>query len=284
MSLDQVDVDRIGENQQLIEKEMSFLDHLEELRWHIMRSLGAIAITGILIFVFHKFFFDAVIFGPTQSDFISYRLFCEASHGLGLGDSMCFEFEDYQLQAIKFAETFITTIKVSFIMGFVFAFPFVFWEVWSFIKPGLYPKEQKAARGIVFVCSVLFILGVLFGYFIIAPFATNFLMNFTLPGVDNSPTLQSYTGFLVMFTLPTGLVFELPIVVYFLSKVGLVTPQAMRKYRKHSIIGILLLAAVITPPDVITQFLIGIPLFILYEISIFVSARANKQYETELGD
>lgn len=284
MPLDQVDVDRIGENQQLMEKEMSFLDHLEELRWHIMRSLGAIAITGILIFVFHTFFFDAVIFGPTQSDFISYRLFCEASHGLGLGDSMCFEFEDYKLQAIKFAETFITTIKVSFIMGFVFAFPYVFWEVWSFIKPGLYPKEQKAARGIVFVCSVLFILGVLFGYFIIAPFATNFLMNFTLPGVDNSPTLQSYTGFLVMFTLPTGLVFELPIVVYFLSKVGLVTPQAMRKYRKHSIIGILLLAAVITPPDVITQFLIGIPLFILYELSIFVSARANKQYEAELED
>lgn len=284
MPLDQVDVDRIDENQQLIEKEMSFLDHLEELRWHIMRSLGAIAIVGILIFVFHNFFFDAVIFGPTQSDFISYRLFCEASHGLGLGDSMCFEFEDYKLQAIKFAETFITTIKVSFIMGFVFAFPYVFWEVWSFIKPGLYPKEQKAARGIVFVCSFLFILGVMFGYFIIAPFATNFLMNFTLPGVDNSPTLQSYTGFLVMFTLPTGLVFELPIVVYFLSKVGLVTPQAMRKYRKHSIIGILLLAAIITPPDVITQFLIGIPLFILYEISIFVSARANKKYEAELED
>lgn len=284
MPLDQVDVDRIDEQQQIMEKEMSFLDHLEELRWHIMRSLGAIAIVGILLFLFRAYFYDNVVFGPIQSDFISYKVFCNASHALGLGDSMCFEFKDYNLQAIYFAEQFINAIKVCFIMGFVFAFPYVFWEVWAFIKPGLYPKERKAARGIVFVCSFLFILGVLFGYFIIAPFATNFLMNFTLPGVQNSPTLQSYTGFLVMFTLPTGFVFELPIVVYFLSKVGLVTPQAMRKYRKHSIIGILLLAAVITPPDVITQFLIGIPLFILYELSIFVSARANKQYEAELDD
>jgi len=284
MPLDQLDVDRIEEQQQIMEKEMSFLDHLEELRWHIMRSLGAIAIVGIVIFIFHKFFFDAVILGPTQSDFISYKVFCSLSQSLGLGDSLCFTFEDYDLQAIRFAETFITTIKVSFIMGFVFAFPYVFREVWNFIKPGLYPKERKAARGIVFVCSFLFITGVLFGYFVIAPFATNFLMNFTLPGVDNSPTLESYVGFLVMFTLPTGIVFELPIVVYFLSKVGLVTPDAMRKYRRHSVIGILLLAAIITPPDVITQFLIGVPLFFLYEVSIFVSARANKKYEAELDD
>ncbi|MEZ5041792.1 MAG: twin-arginine translocase subunit TatC [Saprospiraceae bacterium] len=284
MPLDQMDVDRLGEGEKEGEKEMSFLDHLEELRWHIIRSIGVIAALGILIFVFNKFFFDAVIFGPTRSDFISYKMFCKLSHALGMGTTMCFEFEDYKLQAIQFAETFITTIKVSFILGFIFSFPYVFWEIWTFVKPGLYPKERNAARGIVFVCSFLFLVGVLFGYFIIAPFATNFLMTFTLPGVDNSPTLQSYIGFLVMFTLPTGLVFELPIVVYFLSKVGLVTPASMRQYRRHSIIGILILAAVITPPDVITQFLIGIPLYVLYELSIFVSARANKAYEAELDD
>ncbi|MCL4110252.1 UNVERIFIED_CONTAM: hypothetical protein GTU68_030636 [Idotea baltica] len=173
-------------------------------------------------------------------------------------------------------EQFLVHIKTSAILGFICAFPYVFWEVWKFIKPGLYKKEQKHARGIVFTCSILFMMGVVFGYFVIAPFALNFLGNYTVgTSVSNSTSLASYVSYMTMFTLPTGIVFELPVVVYFLSKVGLVTPEFMKKYRKHSIVFILVLAAIITPPDIVTQFLIGIPVYILYEISIVISKRVQ---------
>jgi sec-independent protein translocase protein TatC len=266
MALDQVDVDKLGE-----EKEMTFLDHLEELRWHIIRALGVTVLVGIVFFIFHKFLFDTVIFGPTKPDFLTYRVICSIS------EYMCFTPPEFVKQAIGFGESFIISIKVSFVMGFIAAFPYVFWEIWRFVKPGLYPKEQKASRGIVFVCSFLFLLGVLFGYYIIAPFATNFLMGYTIPGVQNIPTLSSFINYMLMFTAPAGLIFELPIVVYFLARVGLVTAEFMRKYRRHSMILILVLAALVTPPDVITQFLIGIPLFGLYEISILIAKRVEKQ-------
>lgn len=290
MPLDQVDVDKKDmknkkkkKKEEQEGKEMSFLDHLEELRWHIIRSLSVIVVLGIVLFLLQDQLFETVIFGPTHDDFFSYRAICSFSNMIGLGDAMCFTPPEFEKIAIGFGETFIMSIKVSFVMGFIIAFPYVFWEAWSFIKPGLYAKERKAARGVVAVCSFLFLAGVLFGYFVISPFAVNFLAGYTLPGVQNSPTLSSFINYMIMFTAPAGLIFELPIVVYFLSKVGLVTPEVMRKYRRHAIIGTLLLAAVITPPDVVTQFLIGIPLFILYEMSIFVSARVQKQYEAEFN-
>lgn len=267
------------------ETEMSFLEHLEELRWHIIRALIAIAVTGIVLFLFQDFYFNRVILGPAQNDFISYRLFCQLSEVLHLGDSLCMTLPEFQVQAVIFAEQFITAIKMCFIGGFVVAFPYVFYEIWTFVAPGLYPKERQLTRGVVLICSLLFLLGISFGFFIIAPFATNFLMGYNVSEtVSNNPTLSSFVLYMVMFTLPAGIVFELPIVVYFLSRLGLVTPAAMRQYRKHSIIGILILASVLTPPDVVTQFLIGIPLYILYELSIIVSARASKQYQAELED
>ncbi len=261
------------------EKEMSFLDHLEELRWHIIRSLIAIAGVGIVLYLFHKSLFDYVIFGPTHDNFISYGAFCELSQFIGLGETMCFQPPKFEKIAVGFAETFITSIKVCFIGGFIVAFPYVFYEIWNFIRPGLYPEERKATRGVVAICSFLFLLGVCFGYFVIAPFAVNFLGGYTLPGVQNSPTIQSFIKYMVMFTLPAGLIFELPIVVYFLSKIGLVTAEGMRNYRKHSFIGILMLAAILTPPDVVTQFLIGIPLYILYEASILIAKRVEREEE-----
>ena len=265
-------------------KEMSFLDHLEELRWHIIKSLIAIVVLGITVFLFQDWFFDNVVFGPTKPDFISYRLICDLSQLIGLGETMCFTPPTFKTQAIGFGESFITSIKVSFIAGFILSFPYVFWEIWKFISPGLYKKEKRATRGIVLICSILFLIGVLFGYFVIAPFAVNFLAGYQIPGVENSPTLNSFITYMVMFTAPAGLIFELPIVVYFLSKIGLLTPKIMRTYRRHAIIGILILAALITPPDVVTQFLIGIPLFILYEISIFVSAKVEADQEKEDED
>jgi sec-independent protein translocase protein TatC len=279
MPLDQIDVDRIGEEAE--GKEMSFLDHLEELRWHILRSLAAITVVGIVLFLFKNWLFERVVFGPTHDDFISYRIICNLSNQIGLGDSMCFSPPTFEKIAIGFAESFIISIKVAFVAGFLAAFPYVFYEIWSFIKPGLYKKERSVTRGIVFICSALFLLGVLFGYYVIAPFAINFLAGYYIPGVTNSPTLSSFITYMIMFTAPAGLIFELPIVVYFLSKVGLITPEVMKKYRRHAIVAILLLAALITPPDVVTQFLIGIPLFFLYEISIIVSGRVVKREEAK---
>ena len=280
MPLDQIDVDAI--DQDLDDgNEMSFLDHLEELRWHILRSLAAITITGIVLFIFGGWLFDVVIFGPTHDTFISYRVICNLSEQLGLGDSMCFGPPEFNPISVGVAENFIMSIKVSFILGFFVAFPYVFYQIWSFVRPGLYKNERIATRGIVAICSFLFILGVLFGYYIISPFAINFLVGYTIPGVTNSPTLSSFVTYMIMFTAPAGLIFELPIVVYFLSKVGLLTPDVMRTYRRHAVVAVLILAALITPPDVVTQFLIGIPLFILYEISIFVSRSVVRKEEAK---
>ncbi|TXB67568.1 twin-arginine translocase subunit TatC [Phaeodactylibacter luteus] len=277
MPLDQIDVDRLGPEPQ--EQEMTFLEHLEELRWHIIRSLIAVVGLGIVLFLFQGWLFDTVIFGPTKADFFSYRFICNLSNSMGLGDVMCFTPPDFPKIATGFGEPFIMAIKVCFVMGLIIAFPYVLWEFWTFIKPGLYAKERRAARGMVGICSGLFIMGVLFGYYIISPFAVNFLAGYEIPGVQNTPTMSSFINYMIMFTAPAGLIFELPIIVYFLSKVGLVTPEGMKKYRRHSIIGVLVLAAMITPPDVVTQFLIGIPLYVLYEVSILVSARVNRENE-----
>lgn len=287
MALDQVDVEqyewRDGELQPKEGAEMSFMDHLEELRWHIIRSLVAISVAGIVLFIFHEWYFNKIILGPASNDFFSYGWFCKISNNLGAGEALCMTLPEFKIQAVNFAEQFITTIKLCFVGGFVLAFPYIFYEIWKFVAPGLYDTERKATRGIVFICSILFLMGVLFGFFIIAPFATNFLMGFTASEtVSNNPTLSSFVLYMVMFTLPAGLIFELPIVVYFLAKLGIVTPEGMRKYRRHSIIGILLLSAILTPPDVVTQFLIGVPLYILYEISILVAARMAKKYQQEL--
>lgn len=258
-------------------KEMSFFEHLEELRWHIIRSLLVITLAGIVLFLNQKWFFESVIFGPTHKDFFSYKFICQLSHWIGLSDNMCFSPPVFRKQAIGFGEAFITSISLSFTAGFVASFPYVFWEFWRFISPGLLDKERGAARGVVLICSFLFMLGVCFGYYVIAPFAVNFLVGYTIPGVENTPTLDSYISYMIMFTLPMGLVFELPIVAFFLSKIGLLGPNTMRQFRRHAVVVILIVAAFLSPPDAVSQMLIAIPLFGLYEISIIVSARVAHQ-------
>lgn len=283
MPLDQIDVDQIENGKAgSDEKEMSFLDHLEELRWHIIRSLIAILVVGTVFFIFKNWFFGTVLLGPTEDDFISYSIFCQFSQWVQAGSALCFDPPEFRIQATGFAETFIIHIKTAFIGGFIAAFPYVFYEIWKFVMPGLYPNERQVTRGVVLICSLLFVIGVLFGYFVIAPFAINFLGGYLLPGVENAPTISSVIGYMVMFTLPAGLIFELPMVVYFLSKLGLVTAKGMKQYRRHAVIGILAVAAIITPPDVVTQFLIGIPLFILYELSIGIARRGEKEYNKDL--
>ncbi len=276
MPLDQIDIEMDG-RRSVQEKEMSFLEHLEELRMHLIRALTAVVLLMIVAFVFHDWVFDRIVFGPTHPDFFSYRVFCKLSQVLGLGQAMCMTPPQFDKIAVGFGEPFIISIKASFVLGLVAAFPYVFYELWSFVRPGLYEVEARATRGVVFICSLLFLAGVLFGYFVIAPFAINFLMGYTIPGVENTPTLSSFVNYMIMFTAPAGLVFELPVVIYFLAKVGLVTAEDMRRYRRHAFVGILVLAAILTPPDVVTQFLIGVPLYILYEMSIFVAMRVERK-------
>jgi len=263
-------------NNQSEEAEMGFLEHLEELRWHIIRSVAWIMLFAVIAFMNKSFVFGTLLFGPKNQDFFSYRMLCKFSNSIGMGDQLCMVPIKFNLSAIEFGELFTSHLKVSFFVGFAAAFPFVLWEFWKFIKPGLYQKEQKAARGFVFVCSILFIIGACFGYFVIAPFAVTFLAGYEIQGVIPQAALSSYANYMVMFTIPVGLVFELPILIYFLSKIGLVTPEFMKTYRRQAFVLILIAAAIITPPDVITQFLVGIPLFILYEMSIYISAQVVK--------
>lgn len=261
------------------EDEMSFLEHLEELRWHIIRALGSIVFFAVLVFLFKDFVFEQVVFAHKKENFLTYRILCN------IADFLCFSPPNFDIVPREFGEKFFTHLKVSFWLGITISIPYIFYELWKFIKPGLYKKEQKAARGMVTICSSLFIFGILFGFFVIAPFAIKFLAGYSLSMdevlVNDTTSLASYVNYLTMFTVPTGFVFELPVIVYFLSRIGLLTPEFMRKYRKHSIIVILIFAAVITPPEVITQILIGIPIFVLYEISIHVSKRAVKKYQSD---
>jgi sec-independent protein translocase protein TatC len=269
----------MAEKTKSTEEEMSFLEHLEELRWHIIRSLGSVIFFAVLVFLFKDFVFEEIVFAHKKDSFLTYRVLC------GLADVLCFTPPDFDIVPREFGEKFFTHLKVSFWLGITISIPYIFYELWKFIKPGLYKKEQKAARGMVTICSSLFISGILFGFFIIAPFAIKFLAGYSLSLdevlVNDTTSLASYVNYLTMFTVPTGFVFELPVIVYFLSRIGLLTPEFMRKYRKHSIVVILIFAAVITPPEVITQILIGIPILVLYEISIHVSKRAVKKYHSD---
>ena len=276
MALDQVDVDNYDPE---ATEEMSFMEHLESLRWHLIRSLASVLVFAIIVFMAKDFVFGTVIFGPKYPSFITYQAFCGFSEMIGAGTSMCFSPPDFQFVTPGFGELFTTHLMVSLMIGIVISFPYIFWEIWSFIKPGLYDEEQKAARGSVFICSFLFSLGVLFGYFVISPFAITFLAGYEIEGVKAMPALSSYVNYMAMFTIPVGIIFELPVVVYFLTKIGFVTPEFLRTYRRHAMIIILILAAIITPPDIITQCLIGMPLFILYEISIRISKRVVAKQE-----
>ena len=258
--------------------EMSFLDHLEALRWHLVRSVIAVISVAVLAFIYSRFIFDSIILAPKNPDFWTYQFLCDLSTLIFNSDELCIKKISFTLINIDMSGQFTTDITVSAITGLVVAFPYVFWEIWSFIKPALHPGEKRHTRGIVFFTSLLFILGILFGYFIIAPLSINFLGTYQVSEqVANQIGLGSFISTITTTTLATGLVFELPIVVYFLTKIGVLTPGFMRVYRKHAVVLILILAAIITPPDVTSQILVTIPILLLYEISIFISAFVIKK-------
>ena len=270
MPLDQVDVDNMNTE----EKEMTFFEHLEALRWHIIRSLIAVLVIATYLFMQKDFLFKTIVYGPRNPNFFTYRLFCS------FGEMMCIQPTHFDVITRDLAEKFTTHITVSMVLGLILAFPYVFWEFWRFVKPGLYPKERKSARGIVLVCSILFITGVLFGYYFIAPFALSFLAGYELADTLATPTLNSYINYMIMFTLPVGIIFEMPVVSFFLTKAGILSPGFLRKGRRYALIIILIVAAILTPsPDVVSQLILATPLYILYEASIGVSARVYKGIE-----
>ncbi len=251
--------------------EMSFLEHVEVLRWHVIRSVIAVFVLAIVAFVSKDFVFGTLILGPSRLDFLTFRLLCDASDWLK-SDALCITDMPFILQSRKMTGQFTMHITSSIIVGFIAAFPYVFWEIWRFVKPGLQTNEKTTARGTVFVVSVLFFTGVLFGYYIISPLIVNFLGHYTLhESIANEFDIASYVGTVTTLVLVCGLMFQLPVVVYFLTKVGIVTPQLLIAYRKHALIVIMFLGALLTPPDVTSQVLIAVPLFVLYQFSIVVS-------------
>ncbi|WP_282787800.1 twin-arginine translocase subunit TatC [Flavobacterium croceum] len=261
-------------------KDMSFLDHLNDLRWVLVKSSIAIVIMAFVAYFFSDFIFDTLIFGPTRTDFVTYRFFCEASHYVGFKDSICIEDLPFTIQNTEMEGQVNIFIWTLILAGFILAFPYVLYQFWTFISPALYEKERKNAKLFIGVSSFLFFIGILFGYFVIIPMSVNFLATFKISDVvKNDINIDSYIGMIKTSVIASGLFFELPIIMYFLSKLGLVNPTFLRKYRRHAIVGVLIIAAIVTPPDVVSQVIVTIPMLMVYELSIFISAYVTKKQE-----
>ncbi len=281
MALDQAHVEEENEG----EKEMTFLEHLEELRWHLIRSIVAIIIFMLVAWFIKEWVYTTIVMGPSKVDFWTYKKMCELAAFTGI-DSLCLEKLDFQTMNREISGQFMLAITSSAIIGLLIAFPYIIWEIWTFIKPGLRAVERQAARGAVLVISLLFFSGVLFGYYIVTPFAVHFMVNFQLdPSILNQYDIKNYLSILTTLTLACGLMFQLPVVIMVLTRIGIVTPSFLKEYRKHAFVVILIVAAVITPsPDVISQILVAIPLYFLFEMSILVSNRIHKRNQTEISD
>jgi sec-independent protein translocase protein TatC len=265
--------------------EMSFLDHLEVLRWHLVRSAIALVTAAGFIFFYIDWIFDNVIYAPARPTFITYTFLCKMSHKLHLGDSLCMPPVNIPLLGNTVSGPFMSAISIAFMGGLIIAFPYLFWEVWRFIKPALSTKELKYAKGSIFFVSICFFSGALFGYYLLAPFTFNFLANFKL-GTTGAytylPNLDDYTDTLTNIILGCGIAFELPVLAYVLAKIGLITPKFLKQYRKYAYVIILIVAAVITPsPDWTSQLIVTVPLVILYELSIGVAARVVREQALE---
>ena len=262
------------------EKEMSFLGHLEELRWHLVRSASVVLIFGIFLFIFQKEVYENFLLAHRKSDFITYQLFCDFFNLFGLDSSFCrVSFKD-NLISLKPTQQLMNSIWSSFILGIILSFPYLLWELWRFISPGLTLKEVRNSRGFIFVASLLFFLGIAFSFYIIAPISIHFLYNYQITDlIQNNFTMDSHIGLVTNMLLGVSILFELPVLVFFLTKIGLITPAFLKKYRKHALVVVLIVAAIITPPDVASQIIVAIPIVILYEVSIKVSKIVIKKQQ-----
>lgn len=260
--------------------EMTFVDHLEELRWHIIRSLVAVIVLAVIIFIKIQWVFDYIIAGPINPNFVSYSFLCRTSHFLHLGQALCMEPVQVKMISNEFGGQFFSSFSIALVGGLIGAFPYIFWEFWRFVRPALRPNELRHTRFVIFWVSFFFFLGAAFGFFILGPFTFNFLASFQISGlnlVTTLPTIKDYIDNLTNIILGCGIAFELPVLAHVLTKVGIITPAFMRKSRKYAIVLLLLAAAIITPsPDWISQAIVFFPLYSLYELGVIVSARVYK--------
>lgn len=274
-------VETINENMSEAKEQMSFLDHLEELRWHIVRGLLAIILLAIAAFIFHNFIFDNIILAPNTPEFFTNAFLAHLADILNT-PALAINKTSFEIININMAGQFTTHIRVSIVVGLILGFPYIFYEFWKFISPALHDDERKYSGGALFFTSFLFFLGVLFGYFLIVPLSVNFLGHYNVSAmVVNQINLGSYISTVTTISLASGIIFELPIVIYFLSKVGLVEPKGLKTYRRHAVVAIVLLSAIITPPDIFSQILVSLPLLVLYEVGIVISGRVLKKREQE---
>ncbi len=263
-------------------KEMSFLEHLEVLRWLLIRSTIAILIGAVLTFSFKKILFDDILLAPSKVDFVTYEYLCKLGEKMN-SPGLCIKELPFEIVSNSMQGQFTTHIWISIVAGIILVFPYILYEVWRFISPALYNKEKKHAAAFIIISSLLFFIGVLFGFYIISPLSVQFLVTYQVsPIIKNLIPLSSYFSVLKSSVLASGIMFELPIIIYFLSKLGLVTPQFLRTYRKHAIVIVLILAAIITPPDMISQVIVTIPVLLLYEVSIWISAVIYKKQNKDL--
>lgn len=271
-------LDKPTDNDSTEKKEMSFFDHIDELRGHLFRSVVAILIASIIAFLNKHILFDIIIFGPMRIDFLSYRLLCKLSYWAKGTDEFCMKSINFELKNIDMTGQFTQHLWIAFIAGIIIAFPYILWQLWSFIKPALSKKEISYARGLVFFSSMLFFAGIGFGYFFLSPVSITFMGSYQVSElVSNEINLESYISFISTITMACGLMFEMPILVYFLAKIGILSAKIMSKYRKHALVIILILAGILTPsPDMASQILMAIPLYALFESSIFVARRVEK--------
>jgi len=261
---------------------MSFFDHIDELRKHLFRSVVAIVIGAIVVGIYNKFIIRNILMGPIHSDFITYKYLCKLGQWLGMGNELCLTTIHVRMQSNAVAGQFNVFLNVVLIGGFILAFPYVFWQFWKFVKPALKTNELKGTRGVIFWVSLLFFIGVFFGYFIVAPYTINFFANFSIDeSIENFWTIASYFNTMVPLMLGSGIAFQLPLVLYFLAKIGVVSSAFLRKYRRHSILVIVIVVSIITPPDMLSTVICSIPLIFLYEISIFLCMRVEKKRKIE---
>ncbi len=266
------------------EREMTFWEHLEELRGTLWRILIAIILVSILAFTFKEILFDRILLAPKSKDFITYRLLCSLGEKLSL-PSLCIDPSGFNLININLAGQFISHMNISLIAGLILSLPYVLWELWRFVKPGLTVKEIRYSRGLVTITTFLFLLGIAFSYFIVAPLMINFLGSYEVsPSVSNQISLTSYVSSISLMTLLMGLLFELPVSVLFLTRIGILSPGFLKKYRKHTAVGILIIAGIITPsPDVFSQLIVALPLYALFELSLLISGRGVRKMKNLAG-
>ncbi len=284
MALDQdFDLEELQRKMQEEPEEMSFLDHIEELRWNIIRAIIAILVGTTLAFVFKDILFDQILFGPKRTDFWTYRALCDLGQWIYSDDRLCITEFGFKITNISMSGQFTSHIFLSLIAGIILAFPYILWEVWRFIKPALHAKEKAKTRGVVFYGTLLFISGLLFGYYFLSPISVNFMGSYQVSKeVENYINLDSYLSFVSSLSFGSGLLFELPLAIYFLAKVGIISSDFMKAYRTYAFLIILVISAIVTPPDVASQILMTGPIYGLYEIGIWIARRVEKRRAQDL--